>query len=306
MAKRNMTPLGAQYPDMAKWLVNPSDADLPCHSPKKVMWSCALGHEWSAPIRNRTQLGAGCLVCSGQRVQIGFNDAWTTDPGLCVQLKNAEDGYGCVAGSTKKVEWVCELGHEWVASFKHRSKGTRCPYCRNKSVKKGLNDLWTERPDVAEELDDAQVGYHFCSGSTKRTQWRCRHDPAHVWVATIVSRTTYDRGCPSCAHYGFDPLSDAAVLYLVEPPDGPLIFGKVQSPSRLEQSMLSDYRDCRIVASTVPSSAALVSAAERQIRQLPGRPIGTRKRAITESMERSGRSIEIWVEIASRHGLALA
>jgi len=33
------------------------------------------------------------------------------------------------AGSSKKVWWVCEKGHEWEAVIKNRAKGIGCHYC---------------------------------------------------------------------------------------------------------------------------------------------------------------------------------
>ena len=35
------------------------------------------------------------------------------------------------AGSSKKVWWLCNEGHEWIASVNDRNRGTRCPTCKN-------------------------------------------------------------------------------------------------------------------------------------------------------------------------------
>ena len=41
-------------------------------------------------------------------------------------------------GYDKKVWWICEKGHEWLASINSRtSKKTNCPYCTNKKVLSG-------------------------------------------------------------------------------------------------------------------------------------------------------------------------
>ena len=36
-------------------------------------------------------------------------------------------------GTHKKVEWVCEEGHEWEARVSSRSSGNGCPHCYNNS-----------------------------------------------------------------------------------------------------------------------------------------------------------------------------
>ena len=54
-------------------------------------------------------------------------------------------------GSNVKVWWRCEKGHEWQASPNARSKGEGCPYCSNKKVLVGYNDLATTDPEIAKQ-----------------------------------------------------------------------------------------------------------------------------------------------------------
>ena len=52
-------------------------------------------------------------------------------------------------GSSKKVSWICSKGHKWVTSIYHRtSRGSNCPYCSNKKILPGYNDLQSQRPDL--------------------------------------------------------------------------------------------------------------------------------------------------------------
>ena len=44
-------------------------------------------------------------------------------------------------GSHKKIWWKCSLSHEWMAAVKNRHNGSGCPYCSNRKVLKGTNDL---------------------------------------------------------------------------------------------------------------------------------------------------------------------
>jgi len=54
-------------------------------------------------------------------------------------------------GSGKKAWWKCSKGHEWQASMNSRSTGRACPYCANKKVLKGFNDLQTANPNLSNE-----------------------------------------------------------------------------------------------------------------------------------------------------------
>src|SRR4051812_4214552 len=45
------------------------------------------------------------------------------------------------AGSNKKREWECPNAHRFVASINNRISGKGCPYCANKKVLVGFNDL---------------------------------------------------------------------------------------------------------------------------------------------------------------------
>ena len=53
--------------------------------------------------------------------------------------------------SSKKAWWKCQKGHEWEAKIDNRARGARCPFCTNKKVLFGYNDLKTHYPDLANE-----------------------------------------------------------------------------------------------------------------------------------------------------------
>ena len=55
-------------------------------------------------------------------------------------------------GSDKKIWWKCEKGHEWEASIGSRYRANAaCPYCTNRKVLKGYNDLKTVKPVISTE-----------------------------------------------------------------------------------------------------------------------------------------------------------
>ena len=117
-------------------------------------------------------------------------------------------------GSRKKVWWLGECGHEWEAQIINRAKsGTGCPYCLNKKVLMGFNDLATTNPEIAAE-------WHFeknkellpttvSAGSNKKVWWKCTK--GHEWQALVVERAVRKNGCPYCANQkvliGFNDLA---------------------------------------------------------------------------------------------------
>ena len=101
-------------------------------SNKKVWWLCDKGHEWSISINTRNG-GNSCPYCSNQKVLVGYNDLATTNPSLAKEWHPTKNGdlkpTDVVAGSNKKVWWLCSQGHEWQAMVSTRNKGSGCMAC---------------------------------------------------------------------------------------------------------------------------------------------------------------------------------
>lgn len=106
--------------------------DVTCGSNKKVWWLGVCGHEWEAIISNRDSKGRKCPYCSNQKVLVGFNDMWTTNPELASLLADPEDGYRYMQGSNKKLDWKC-ISCESIIRKKSISKakdrGLSCTVC---------------------------------------------------------------------------------------------------------------------------------------------------------------------------------
>ncbi len=103
-------------------------------------------------------------------------------------------------GSRKKVWWKCEKGHEWKASIDHRIKGSGCPYCSNKKVLQGFNDLLTVSKELAKEWNydkNNELKPTMITKSSNRTVWwKCKK--GHEWEATVNDRCR-GNGCPYCS-----------------------------------------------------------------------------------------------------------
>lgn len=104
--------------------------------------------------------------------------------------------------SHRKVWWRCAEGHFWESEVKERaSGGTGCPYCNNKKVLKGFNDLATVNPTIAAEWNyDKNRGitpYDVTAGSEKKVWWKC--SIGHEWQANVENRAIKGNACPYCS-----------------------------------------------------------------------------------------------------------
>ena len=105
--------------------------------------------------------------------------------------------------SNRKVWWMCKKGHEWQAVINLRtSRNTRCPFCSNRKVLPGFNDLATTNPNLVSEWHPTLNGElkpdAVTYGSRKKVWWICKE--GHIWKASIFSRAgKQGTGCPVCA-----------------------------------------------------------------------------------------------------------
>ena len=92
-------------------------------------------------------------------------------------------------------------GHSWLAKVSERRKGTKCPYCSNKKILQGYNDLATTHPHLLNEWDFEKnkdlTPYTLSSGSSKKVWWMC--EKGHSWEAHIHTRAK-GIGCPVCSN----------------------------------------------------------------------------------------------------------
>lgn len=171
---------------------------------KKIWWVCpACKRSYQAAVYHRTK-GKGCPYCSGKIIAPGLNDLASLNPNLAAEW-NYEKNMGLLptmvsAGSGKSVWWKCKNGHEWQALIANRVKGRGCPYCSNKKILQGYNDLATINPDLALEWHPTKNGdllpSMVSSGSHKKVWWLCKK--GHEWQAKVENRNA-GNGCPQCA-----------------------------------------------------------------------------------------------------------
>ena len=198
--------LAETHPELAAQADGWDPASVLPGSNKRFSWKCPMGHTWLTAPNNRTGRGTGCPVCSGLKVQIGFNDLATTNPELVTEV-DGWDPKTLSAGSGKVVGWICKFGHKWNSNIDNRSKGNGCPVCSGHKVQAGFNDLATTNPELAAQADgwDPKT---LSAGSSRKVGWKC--ELGHRWKANIASRTR-GNGCPVCSGHavlvGFNDLA---------------------------------------------------------------------------------------------------
>lgn len=208
MAERKSNSFYAEFPaESREWHPTKNGALKPnmfsSGSGENVWWKCSKGHEWKMPIVERSH-GNGCPYCSNHRVLTGYNDLLTMNPGLAKEwdknMNYPKKPSDVLATSTCYAWWRCKRGHLWKARVNDRAKGRGCPYCANKRVLQGFNDLATTNPELLNEWDyERNIGVsptEYTYGSSKKVWWKCKKC-GHEWMSTIYGRYI-GSGCPKC------------------------------------------------------------------------------------------------------------
>ncbi len=198
--------LPVEYPEIAKQAYGWDPETVMAKSGKRKEWKCSVGHIWSSSVSNRTS-GAGCPYCANQKVLVGFNDLQTTHP----ELAKEADGWDPrtkIAGSNKKLPWICSKNHRWNAVLASRALGGNgCSFCSGLKVLSGFNDLLTTNPEIAREAfgwDPSKVS----GGNHKLFSWICPR--GHEYKARIDHRRSGVSNCHFCSGHrvlkGFNDL----------------------------------------------------------------------------------------------------
>lgn len=96
-----------------KWLL------AAVYSKHKAAWICKKSHRWEAVIMSRTH-GQNCPYCSGKYATSEVNLS-ITHPSIAAEWHPTKNGNltpdKVLAGSKKKVWWLCKANHCWQALY---------------------------------------------------------------------------------------------------------------------------------------------------------------------------------------------
>ena len=288
--------LKTKFPDIAIETYNWDPKTLTAQSNKKMDWKCNKGHIYSSTVANRTGLGNGCPVCSGQQVLAGFNDLQTKFPDI------AAEAYGwdpttIMPGTDQKKEWKCNKEHIYSSVVSSRAiNGNGCPVCAGQQVLVGFNDLKTKFPDIAAEAyewDPSTV----TAGTSQKKEWKCNKD--HIYFARISSRTGNGSGCPVCAESGFNPEKDAWFYLMERPGEQQLGISNVLT-ERLRTHELNGWN--LIEHTSVPSRGQKVLDTEKAFKKWLKDEVGVID-GTTENWSTTKMEVQSLAELKARSGI---
>ena len=101
-------------------------------------------------------------------------------------------------GSRRSVWWLCEKGHKWrTMVYTRTGAGSACPYCAGKKAWAGVNDLASQRPDLAKQWhptkNRGRTPADVTEGSHYKAWWLC--EKGHEWQAIVKSRAIGGTNC---------------------------------------------------------------------------------------------------------------
>ena len=101
-------------------------------------------------------------------------------------------------GSKRKVWWLCEKGHWWMAAVRDRVRGMKCTFCRDLT---GQDDqrMVDARPELLREWHPTRnpnlSAREVSTDHPDKLWWIC--EQGHEWEATVRVRLA-GKGCPFC------------------------------------------------------------------------------------------------------------
>jgi uncharacterized Zn-finger protein len=257
-------------------------------SHKALPWRCGLGHVWKAVVSNRAKNDASCPYCAQKRILPGFNDLATKFPAIAAEA-HGWDPSKVGTGSRKPRDWRCPAGHIYdMPPGSRANQGQGCPYCSNKRVLPGFNDLKTLCPSIAAEAhgwDPSTV----TPGSDQRREWKC--EVGHIWKATPRARRK--TGCPYCSTGGGFDIGSPGYLYWVE--DGTR--AKIGIANHITKRVMTEHRrnGWTHFQKIGPLPGIVVKDLERAIKaELAAKGVPTGRAAFREDFD--GRS-EAWNKV---------
>ena len=98
-------------------------------------------------------------------------------------------------GSSRKIWWRCNKGHEWKATVLSRTKGNRCPHCIRKNLVKKSPIAESDLLKEWHPTFNRGITPNSLSSTFRKIWWLCNF--GHEWKATVRSRLNGE-GCPYC------------------------------------------------------------------------------------------------------------
>jgi hypothetical protein len=158
--------------------------DVYINNTAKIKIKCNKNHTWSTPANN-IKTGNWCPFCA-QNIKHTLKK---------MQLLAKEKNGKCLSekyiNTDTKLSWVCEFGHQWMATPSSILHGSWCPFCFNKKKYKHTIE---EMQILAKEKGGKCLSEIYINTCTKLS-WECKF--GHQWM-TIPSCILKKSWCPKC------------------------------------------------------------------------------------------------------------
>lgn len=173
-------------------------------SRSKVWWKCGkCNSDYETSVVSRIVKNTACPYCAGKKAN-KTNSLEAMYPQLTLEWHPTKNlpllANEITPGSKKSVWWLCSKNHEWEAPPTSRTgKNSGCPYCSNKKVLIGYNDMWTTNKEMASLLLNPEDGYLYTEVSGKKANWKCpdcQYVINNKKIANVYNSGLY---CPKCS-----------------------------------------------------------------------------------------------------------
>lgn len=151
----------------------------------KMLWMCVKGHRWQASYHN-VYVGKWCPQCV-HRLEKEYIE---------IAARRGGKFIGPYTGRVNdNVEWQCEEGHRWLATYSHVSRSSWCKICAGqaKPTVDFVHDYLAEIGFIL--LEEAYV-----NGDTK-LKVKCKKCGDSFTRSWVNFHSKKHHGCPSCGSY---------------------------------------------------------------------------------------------------------
>lgn len=195
------------------------------HSSKEIYWKCINNHTFKEEIDTMYRRKNKCFFCIGRSVWPGENDLQTLYPDLASEFDVEKNGITPDHISPKDTNsywWKCANNHPgFEQQVNHRvERRTVCPYCTERKIIKGVNDLQTLYPDIAKEWDlegnDGVTPDEVSPFTYNSYKWKC--PKGHSYKKKVIQRTKFHKpiDCPKCVKARSTSFPEQAIYYYVK------------------------------------------------------------------------------------------
>lgn len=172
-------------------------------NPNYHAFICNKGHHYSAKIQQVADNDFSCLICDNIKFDGSINSLAVLKPELAKEWSpNNARGVDTVRPTYRmSALWICpNCKGEYRAAIADRDIGDElCPFCADKKILVGLNDLRTTHPDLVSEWSSNNVKgpEQYWKKSQEYVKWVC-HVCHGEYSAIIKNREFNDNACPYC------------------------------------------------------------------------------------------------------------